>query len=106
MAIMRNEQHGALVARKCLNQHLLGADIEMIGGLIEHEKVGGIVEHLREYQARLFAAGQDATRFVDVVTRKPEHAAQGAQRADRSVREFAHECVPHRLVRAARSSPS
>jgi hypothetical protein len=54
---------------RALDQHLLGLQVEVVGGLVEDQEVRRVEEHLRQHQARLLAAREDAHRLVDVVAR-------------------------------------
>ena len=40
--VMRNEKHRSIEVLQRINEHLSGCEIEMVGGLVQHEKIGGI----------------------------------------------------------------
>ena len=78
---MRDEQHGTFVGRQGRDQHLLGGDVEMIGGLVEHQEVRRVEQHPRHGEPRLLAARQDPAALFDIVAGEPEAAGQGPERA-------------------------
>ena len=79
---MGDEEHGALVALEGVHQHLLGGDVEVIRGLVEHEEVRGIVEQASHDEAGLFATGEQAAELLGVVAREAEGAGEVLERAD------------------------
>src|SRR5262249_44096423 len=81
MPIVRDEEHRPLVVAERLDEHLLRRHVEVVRRLVEHEEVRRIEEHLREDEARLLAARQDAARLLDVVAREAEDAGERAERS-------------------------
>ena len=81
MAVVADEEHGAFEPRQRLDQHLLGGDVEMVGGLVQHEEVRRIVEHQRHDEARLLAAGEHAAALLDIVAGEAEAAGERPKRA-------------------------
>ena len=55
IAIVRDEEHRPIEILERLDQHVLGRQVEVIGRLVEHQKIGRIEQHPREHQSRLFA---------------------------------------------------
>jgi hypothetical protein len=96
--VVRHQQQRALVVGERADQHLLGGEVEVVGGLVEHEEVGRVVEHARHHQAHLLAAGEQPAALGGVVAREAERRGERAQRADRRVRERLLERLPDRLV--------
>ena len=92
---MGHEEHGALILRKRLDQHLFRGEIQMVGGLVEHEEVWRIIEQLRHHQPRLFAPRQHAAFLLDVVARKTEATRERAQRALTRLREGRLQLLEH-----------
>src|SRR4051812_29743962 len=48
--VVRHEEHASFEAVQRLHEHLLGGQIEMVGGLVENEEIGRVVEHPRQYE--------------------------------------------------------
>ena len=80
------------------DQHLLGREIEMVGGLVEHQKIGRVVEHARQHEPRLLAAREQPAALLDLVAGEAEAARERAQRADRRGRERGLERLEDGLV--------
>src|ERR1017187_1524372 len=86
-AVVRHENHGPFEAFERLHQHLLGGEVEVIGGFVQHQEVGWVVEHARHGEARFLAAGEGADLLVHVVAGELEGAGEGAQGAHAILRE-------------------
>ena len=54
--IVAYKQHRAFEIGQRLDQHFLGEEIEMVGGLIEDQKIRRVKQHARHHQPRLFTA--------------------------------------------------
>ena len=78
---MRDEKHRPVKIRQSCDQHLLGRHVEVIGRLVEHQKVWWIEQHPGHDQARLLAAGQNAAGLFNIIAGKTEASRKGAQRA-------------------------
>src|ERR1035441_4381302 len=63
-AVVRHENHGSFEALERIHQHLLGGQVQVIGGLVQHQKVGRVVEHARHGEARFLAATEGADLLV------------------------------------------
>ncbi len=87
---MGNEDYRAGVLHQGFEQDVLGAQVEMVGGLIEQQKVGGVQQHFQQRVAIALASGEDANALKHIVSREKETAEQTAQLSlRRSSREFA-----------------
>ena len=86
-AVVRHEQHRALEAGQGVEQHVLGGEVQVVGGLVEHQEIGRIQHHPRDHEPRLLAAREGADLLVHVVARELERPSQAAQHADGFVRE-------------------
>src|SRR5439155_3813729 len=69
------------------DQHLLSGKVQVIGRLVEYQKVRRVVEHPRDREPRFLPAGERPDRFVDVVSRELERAGERTKRADAILRE-------------------
>ncbi len=78
VAVVRDDEHGAGVADEGALEHALGLHVEVVGGLVEDQKVGGLDEHADECDARAFATGKDADFFKDIVAAEEEAAEKVA----------------------------
>ena len=56
LPVVRHEQHRPVEVLERIEQHLLGRQIEVVGRLVEHQKVRRVQQHAREHEARLLAA--------------------------------------------------
>ena len=77
-AIVRNHQHRAGEGEDGVFERPEGVDIEIVGGLVEHEDVGALFEHLREVDAVAFAARELFDRFLLVRSGEVEPSHIGA----------------------------
>ena len=78
---MGDEEDGAGVVLERRFQELERLDVEVVGGLIEHEDVGGAREEPREEQAVALAAGEH------------RHSCVRAARREEEVAEVAHDVL-------------
>ena len=60
-------------------QHVLGAQVEVVGRLVEQQEIGRPQQHARQRVAVALAAREHADALEDVVVGKQETAEQGAQ---------------------------
>jgi hypothetical protein len=93
-----DEQERAFEVDESLDEHLFGVEIEMVGRLVEHQKIRRIVEHARQDDARLLATGQDAAALVHVVARETEGSEERLDRTERSLRVRGLERLQHGLI--------
>ena len=96
---MGHEEHGPLEPTQGLHEHLLGVEVQVVGGLVEHQEVRGIEQHLAQDQAALLAAGEHADRLVDLVPGEVEGAEGVALARGRRGREGGVQLLVHRPVR-------
>jgi hypothetical protein len=98
VAVVGDQQQRALEVREGADQHLLGREVEVVGGLVEHQEVRRVVEHARQHEAHLLASREQAAALLDVVTREAEAGGQRAERADRRLGKGVLERFPDGLV--------
>src|SRR5262245_20188099 len=65
-AVVRHEEHRPLEVLQRVNEHLLREQIQVIGWLVEDQKVGWVEEHARNHQPGLLAPGEGSNLLVDV----------------------------------------
>ena len=80
--VVRYEDHRAVEVAQRLDEHLLGRQVEVVRGLVEHEKVGRIEEHSSHHEPRLLAARQGPDLLVHVIARELERTGQIPKNAD------------------------
>ena len=56
VAIVRDKDHRAAVARKRVEQHIFGAHVQVVGWLVEQQKVGRRDQNARQRVAVALAA--------------------------------------------------
>ena len=79
VAVVGDEEDGAGEVADGVEEDVFGAEIEVVGGLVEEEEVRGRDEHLGHGVAVALAAGEDAEFFEDVVAGEHEAAEEGAE---------------------------
>ena len=72
--IVRDEDQGAAEIFERFEQHILRVEVEMVGRLVEQQRVRRPQEHARHGQPRPLASGQHSHGLVDVVAREEEPA--------------------------------
>ena len=85
---MRDEDQRAAEILERLEQHVLRVEIEVVGRLVEQQRVRRAQQHARDRQPRALAARQHAHRLLDVVAREQEAAedvADARHHVDRRV---------------------
>ncbi len=95
VAVVRDEEDGAGEVGDGFEQDVLGAEVEVVGGLVEQQQVRGRDEHLGHGVAVALAAGEDAEFLEDVVAGEHEAAEQGAQLDDGNLGGDAGDVVEH-----------
>ena len=65
-AVVRNEQNRAGIIFQALDEGADGFQVEVVGGLVQHEYVGSLHDEQREDEARSLAAGKQANPFHHV----------------------------------------
>ncbi len=76
---MRHEDDRARVLHQGFKQHVFGAQVEVVGGLIEQQEVGGVQQHLEQRVAVALASGKNADALEHIVSGKKKTAEQAAQ---------------------------
>ena len=71
----------------------VGGEVQVIGRLVEYQKVRRTVEHPRDREPRFLTAGERPNRFVHIVSRELERAGEQTQRADAIVGKVVFEAV-------------
>ena len=74
---MAHQQHGAGKFHKAFFEKLQRFDVQIVGGLIEHEQVHRPAEQRGEHGPVLLAAGQRAQRHAQALWRKQKIAQIG-----------------------------
>ena len=79
MTVMGHDHHGAgkLLQRKRQGQAHL--QVEVVGGLVEQQKIGTLVDQQRQHQARLLATREGCHRLHRAVAIETETAQEIAQ---------------------------
>ena len=81
IAVVRNDQHGALVFLQRVLQPFDRREIQMVRRLVQHQKLRLRQKQSRQAEPRLFAAGQQIRRLRFTTARKSEtreHALNAA----------------------------
>src|SRR5580700_3481955 len=79
IAVVRNKHHRAGVFHQGFEQDVFGAQVKMVGGLIEQQKVGWMQQHFEKSVAIALASGEYADAFEDIVSGKKKTAEQATQ---------------------------
>ncbi len=58
IAVVAHHDEGAVEILKCLLEHVFRAQIEVVGGLVEDEKIEGFEQEFEDGQSRALTAGQ------------------------------------------------
>ena len=72
MAVVGDEEDGAGVGGERVLEHIATRQVEMVGGLVEHEQVHRLDHRAGEREARAFATGEVAHHPVGGITGKPK----------------------------------
>ena len=67
---MRNEEHHAAEAIQQIFQPLTRRKIQMVGRLVQDQKIQVVIHNDTEFQPRQLPTGQDRERFKDILTLK------------------------------------
>ena len=67
VAVVRHDDQRAAVVLERVEQDVLRVEIEMVGRLVEQQRVGWPQQHARDREPRALAARQHAGLLVDVV---------------------------------------
>ena len=94
---MGDEQGGPLVLLQCILEHLLGGDVEVVGGLIQHQQVAGGEQHQGQGQPGLLAAAELAGLLEHRLVAEAEAAQQRAHLGLGPVGHRLEHRVDHRL---------
>src|SRR5436305_1033420 len=78
--VMGNEDDRAFEVLQRLLQHLLGRDVEVVGGLVEQQQARVVEHQLRERHAALLTAAQRPNRLEGIIAMEEQAAEKGTQR--------------------------
>ncbi len=98
VAVVRNEDHRSGVFLQRFQQHVLGAHVQVIGGLVEQQEIRRLQQHAGQRVAVALAAREHADALEHVVFGKQETAQQAAQLGVGGARSFALQIVQHARV--------
>ena len=99
VAIVRHEDQRAAVVLERVEQHVLRIEIEVVGRLVEQQRVRRAQQHARDGEPRALAARQHGGLLVDVVAGEEEAAEDVANRRDHVGRRTGRERLVHRQRR-------
>src|SRR5579864_1193673 len=89
VAVVRNEDDRACVFHQRIEQDVLGAQVEVVGGFVEKQEIRRMQKQAQQSVAAALPAGEDSNLFEDVILGKEETAEQAAQFGlGRARREF------------------
>ena len=74
---MAGKQHHALEVHQAVVDGGDGFQIQMVGGLIQHQHVGAVEHHAGEHTPGLLSAGEDLHRLEHIVAGKQHPAQEG-----------------------------
>ena len=77
---MGHEDDRAFEVLQRLLEHLLGRDVEMVGGLVKQQQARVVEHQLRERDAALLSAAQRPNRLEGIIAMEEQPAEKGAQR--------------------------
>ena len=97
-AVVRHEQERALVLREGFPQGVEGVHVEVVGRLVEQEKVHGGDEQTREGELDALPAAEHRHRAENVLPPEQQPREQGAHRR-LALHRLAHGVFEHRPVR-------
>ena len=102
---MRDKNHSAAEGRQRVEQHVLGAHVEVIGGLVKQKKIRWRNENPRQRVAIALAAAQHAQRFENIVAaekkttqQRPQCLLRNLERSAADVVENARIAVEHLIL--------
>ncbi len=87
-AVVRDEDHRAVEIFERFDQHFFRGQVQMVGRLVEHQKVRRIEKHARHCETGFLAAGKRSDALVHIITGELERAGQRAQRAEAFLAEI------------------
>ena len=99
VAVVRDEQDGALEAVERLLKHVGAGDVQVVGGLVEAQQRLGRHQHLRQRKAALLAAGEHADLLLNGIALEQEGAEQASHLADVPARRHVVELLEHGVAR-------
>ena len=79
IAVVGDKDDRAGVLHQRFEQDVFGAQVEVVGGLVEQQEVGGVQQHFQQRVTIALASGEDADTLKDIVSREKETAEQAAQ---------------------------
>ena len=78
IAVVRNEDDRAGVLHERVEQHVFGAQVEVVGGLVEQKEIRRMQQQAQQGVAAALAAGEHADLLEHVLVRKQEAPEQAA----------------------------
>src|SRR5258708_8975026 len=79
VAIMRDEYNRAGVLHQSLEEDVFCAEVEVIGGLVQQQKIRRMQQHAQQSIAPALPAGEYSNLFEDLIVGEEETAEQAAQ---------------------------
>src|SRR5579859_2769661 len=95
IAVVRNEDHGAGELLQRIQQNVFGAQVEMVCGLVEQQKVRWMQQHAGQRVTVALAAGEHTYGLKDVIFRKKKAAKQVAQLSLGGARRSLKQIIEH-----------
>ena len=79
VAVVRNDEKGAIELLEGLAEDRLRLHVEVIGRLIENKEVTGVEEHFGEGKSTALSTREDFYGFEDIVSGKKEASKKGSE---------------------------
>ena len=98
VAVVGDHQHAALVGNQGVLQHLFGWNVEVVGGLIEHQQIAGFQQHQGQGQPCFFASRELAGFLKHRLIAETEAAQQRAHLGLGPVGDHLKDGVDHRFA--------
>ena len=78
VAVVGDADDGAFEDGEGFLQHAEGGEVEVVGGLVEHDEVAAVFEDFGEHEAGAFASGEEVDALVDAVVAEEKALEVGA----------------------------
>ena len=95
---MGDQDDRAVVGLKCLDQRVPALDVEVVGRLVEHQKLRRLVRDEREVEPRLLAAREGRDRHIRLLPAEAEGAEAGADAVGRGGRHETRKMAERRAL--------
>src|SRR5262249_58796665 len=99
---VRDKDHGAGELAERLEQNIFGAKVQVVGGLVEEQKIRWMQQHAGQRVAVTLAAGKHADGLENVVLGEEKATEQAAQLGLRRPRRHGKQIVEHARLRVER----